>query len=122
MGGRLGRPHSPSLNSLETGKPHVPLPVIEHRAAQTQNKRTQTSMPQVGIETTTPVFERAKTAIVIGKTSSCLTQSTRCLHYKLNRLTMFKERTVIIERITRNTARLWDIMLDQMLHIVTTLI
>jgi hypothetical protein len=31
-----------------------------HRAAQTQNKRTQTSMPRVGFETTIQVFERAK--------------------------------------------------------------
>jgi hypothetical protein len=44
-----------------------------HRTAQTQNKRTQTSMLQVEFEITIPVFERAKTvhaldraAIVIG--------------------------------------------------------
>jgi hypothetical protein len=36
-----------------------PLPI--QRRTQTQNKRTQTSMPQVGFESTTPVFERAKT-------------------------------------------------------------
>jgi hypothetical protein len=30
------------------------------RTVQTQNKRTQTSMPRVGFETTTPVSERAK--------------------------------------------------------------
>jgi hypothetical protein len=45
-----------------------------HRTTQTQNKRTQTSMPGVEFEPTTPVFERAKTvhasghaATVIGK-------------------------------------------------------
>jgi hypothetical protein len=32
-----------------------------HRTTQTQNKRTQTSMPRVGFEPTIPVFERAKT-------------------------------------------------------------
>jgi hypothetical protein len=32
-----------------------------HRTAQTQNKRTQTSMPRVGFELTIPVFKRAKT-------------------------------------------------------------
>jgi hypothetical protein len=32
-----------------------------HRTTQTQNKRTQTSMPQVGFEPKTRVFERAKT-------------------------------------------------------------
>jgi hypothetical protein len=51
----------------------VARPLPEHRIAQTQSKRTQTSMPQVGFEPTIPVFERAKTihaldpaAIVIG--------------------------------------------------------
>jgi hypothetical protein len=32
-----------------------------HRTTQTQNKRTQTSMPQVRFEPTIPVLERAKT-------------------------------------------------------------
>jgi hypothetical protein len=44
------------------------LPI--HRTTQTQNKRTQTSMPRVGLEPTIPAFERAKTsdraATVIG--------------------------------------------------------
>jgi hypothetical protein len=41
------------------GKPIVrPLPT--HRTTQTQNKRTQTSMPRVGFEPTTPMFKRAK--------------------------------------------------------------
>jgi hypothetical protein len=36
-----------------------PLPT--HSTVQTQNKRTQTSMPRVGLEPRTQVFERAKT-------------------------------------------------------------
>jgi hypothetical protein len=48
--GLLGRGTSPSAR---------PLPA--HRTAQTQNKRTQTSMSWVGLEPTIPVFERAKT-------------------------------------------------------------
>jgi hypothetical protein len=32
-----------------------------HRTTQTQNKRTQTSMPRVGFELTIPVFEQEKT-------------------------------------------------------------
>jgi hypothetical protein len=32
-----------------------------HKTIQTQNKRTQESMPRVGFEPTTPVFKRAKT-------------------------------------------------------------
>jgi hypothetical protein len=35
-----------------------------HGIAQTQNKRIQTSMPQVGFEPTIPVYERAKTVIM----------------------------------------------------------
>jgi hypothetical protein len=42
------------------------------RTAQTQNKRTQTAMPQVRFEATTPVFERAKTV------SSCLRLRGHC--------------------------------------------
>jgi hypothetical protein len=36
-----------------------PLPT--HRTTQTQNKSTQTSIPQVGFEPTVPMFERVKT-------------------------------------------------------------
>jgi hypothetical protein len=38
-----------------------PLLIHVHRTTQTQNKRTQTFMPLVGLEPTTPVFERTKT-------------------------------------------------------------
>jgi hypothetical protein len=47
--------HQPVLRSLPT-----------HRTTQTPNKRTQTSVPRVAFETTTPVFERAKTVHVLG--------------------------------------------------------
>jgi hypothetical protein len=39
----------------------VARPQPRHRTTQTQNKRTQTFMPQVGFEPTIPVFKRAKT-------------------------------------------------------------
>jgi hypothetical protein len=39
----------------------VARPLPTHRTTQTQNKRTQTSMPLVGFEPTTPVFEQART-------------------------------------------------------------
>jgi hypothetical protein len=42
-----------------TGDQPVARPLPTHRT-QTQNKRTQTSMPRVGFEPMTPVFERAK--------------------------------------------------------------
>jgi hypothetical protein len=43
-----------------TGDQPVARPLPAHRTAQTQYKRKQTSMPQVGFEATIPVFERAK--------------------------------------------------------------
>jgi hypothetical protein len=43
-----------------TGEQPVSRPLPTHRTTQTQNKRTQTSMPRVGLEPTIPVFERAK--------------------------------------------------------------
>jgi hypothetical protein len=43
------------------GDQPVVRPLLAHRIAQIQNKRTQTSMPQVGFEPTIPVFARAKT-------------------------------------------------------------
>jgi hypothetical protein len=39
----------------------VARPLPAHKTAQTQNKRTQTSMLRVGFEPTTPAFQRAKT-------------------------------------------------------------
>jgi hypothetical protein len=44
-----------------TGDQPVARPLPTHRTTQTQNKRTQTSMPRVRFEPTIPVFERAKT-------------------------------------------------------------
>jgi hypothetical protein len=52
----------------------VARPLATHRATQTQNKRTQTSMPRVVFESTIPVFERSKTvhaATVMGE--NCIT-------------------------------------------------
>jgi hypothetical protein len=44
-----------------TGDQPVARPLPAHRTAQTQNKRTHTSMLRVGFEPTIPVFERGKT-------------------------------------------------------------
>jgi hypothetical protein len=44
-----------------TGHQPVAKPLPIHRTTQTHNKPTETSMPRVGFEATTPVFERAKT-------------------------------------------------------------
>jgi hypothetical protein len=44
-----------------TGDQPVARSLPIHRTTQTQNKHTQTSMPRVGFEPTTPAFEREKT-------------------------------------------------------------
>jgi hypothetical protein len=44
-----------------TGDQPVARPLPIHRSTQTQNKRTQTSMPSVEFEPTITVFQRAKT-------------------------------------------------------------
>jgi hypothetical protein len=44
-----------------TGDQPVARPLSTHRTTQTQNKRTQTSMPRVRFEPTTAVFEHEKT-------------------------------------------------------------
>jgi hypothetical protein len=55
-----------------TGDPLVARPLPTHRTAQTQNKRTQTSMPQVQFEPTIPVFERTKTVHVLHRAASVI--------------------------------------------------
>jgi hypothetical protein len=47
--------------TLWTGDQPVARPLPTHRKTQTQNKRTETSMPRVAFEATIPVFERTKT-------------------------------------------------------------
>jgi hypothetical protein len=47
------------------GDQPVTRPLPAQRTAQTQSKRTQTTMPQVGLEPTIPVFEWAKTVHAI---------------------------------------------------------
>jgi hypothetical protein len=70
-----------------TGDKPVARPLPTHRRTQTQNKRTQISMPRVGFEPTIPAFERTKTvhlldcaAIVIG--FSCLRVSRNVIHLR----------------------------------------
>jgi hypothetical protein len=49
-----------SVDSLDKDQP-VARPLSARRTTETRKKRTQTSMPQVGFEPMTTVFERAKT-------------------------------------------------------------
>jgi hypothetical protein len=45
---------------LDGGSAHRKAATYTHRTARTENKRTQTSMPQVGFDPMITVFERAK--------------------------------------------------------------
>jgi hypothetical protein len=50
----------------------VARPLPTHRIAQTQNKRTQTSMSQVRSEPTIPVFEQAKTVHALDRVATVI--------------------------------------------------
>jgi hypothetical protein len=47
-------------------------PARRKAATYTQNKRTQTFMPRVGFEPTTPVFERAKTVYALDRAATVI--------------------------------------------------
>jgi hypothetical protein len=43
-----------------------------HRTIQTQNKRTQTSMPRVGFEPMTPVFQQTKRVYALDRAAAVI--------------------------------------------------
>jgi hypothetical protein len=53
---------------------------LMHRTTQTQNKRRQTSMPRVGFEPKTPVFERAKTIHALRPVHNTRARATAYTH------------------------------------------
>jgi hypothetical protein len=55
-----------------TGDRPVVRPLPTHRTRQTQNKRTQASMPWAGFEPTTPAFERAKTTHSLDRSATVI--------------------------------------------------
>jgi hypothetical protein len=55
-----------------TGHHPFARPLPTHRTTQTQNKRTQTSIPWVGFEPTISVFERAKTVHALDCTATVI--------------------------------------------------
>jgi hypothetical protein len=55
-----------------TGDQPVARPLLTHRTTQTQNKRTQTSMPRMRFEPTTPVFERRKTVHALDRAATVI--------------------------------------------------
>jgi hypothetical protein len=55
-----------------TGDQPVARPLPAHRTVQTQNRRTQTSMPQVVFEPTILVFERPKAVRALDRAASVI--------------------------------------------------
>jgi hypothetical protein len=89
-----------------TGNQPVARPLPTHRKTQTQNKRTQTSMPRMGFETTIPEFERAKTVhaldratIVIGIVVLVILNPQTWLKIKLDRQVLAHINVPIYARI-----------------------
>jgi preprotein translocase subunit SecG len=70
------------------GDQPVARPLPAHRTKQTRNKRTQTSMPQIGFEPAIPVFERAKTVHALDRATTVIVflfiYLTKILHAFLN--------------------------------------
>jgi hypothetical protein len=64
---------------------HQPVvrPLPTHRTTQTQNKRTQTSMPHAGFEATIPVFQRAKTVHALDRAATVTGYNTSRIHIKI---------------------------------------
>jgi hypothetical protein len=58
-----------------TGDQPVARPLPIHRTTQTQNIRTQTSIPRVGFEPTAPVFEPAKTVHALERAATVICSS-----------------------------------------------
>jgi hypothetical protein len=61
-----------------TGDQPVVRPLPIYRIAQRQNKRTQTSMPRAGFESTTAVFERVKTIHVLDRAATLMGSINEC--------------------------------------------
>jgi hypothetical protein len=59
-----------------TGDQPIARPQSTHRSAQTQNKRTQISMREVGFERTIRVFERAKTVHALHRAANVIGNRT----------------------------------------------
>jgi late competence protein required for DNA uptake (superfamily II DNA/RNA helicase) len=60
----------------------IARPLPAHRTGQTQNKLTQTSIPQVGFESTNPVLERGKTVHAVDGAVNVIGHGDRLLAKK----------------------------------------
>jgi hypothetical protein len=67
-----------------TGDQSVARALPTHRTTQTQNKSKQISMPRVGFEPTTPVFERTKIFHALDRTTTVIGSENRTCVYLNN--------------------------------------
>jgi hypothetical protein len=67
-----------------TGDQPVARPLPTHRTTQTQNKHTQTCMPRVGFEPTTPEFERVERVHALDRAAIVIGQCTEYKHINPN--------------------------------------
>jgi hypothetical protein len=65
-----------------TGDQPIARPLPTHRTTQTQNKRTQTSMPWVGFEPTISAFERAQTFLALVRAATVIGKALRWCRYE----------------------------------------
>jgi hypothetical protein len=64
--------YTQTVGLLGTGDQPVTRPLPTPRTTQTQNRRTQTSMPRVGVEPPIPVLERAKTVHALDRAAAVI--------------------------------------------------
>jgi hypothetical protein len=91
-----------------TGDQPVARPLPAHRTAQTQNKRTQTSMPWVEFEPTNPAFERAKTVHALDRAAGHCDRQVMYLSHYIREL-LPETRAVLIHVYKRKT---WYVIRD----------
>jgi hypothetical protein len=79
-----------------TGDQPVARPLPKHRTTQTQNKRTQTTIPRMGFEPTTIEFEQAKTGHTLDRAATvigCLTIPLLEVYYEMYTIAFLKTTT-----------------------------
>jgi hypothetical protein len=88
------------------GDEPVARPQPTHRTAQTQNMRTETSIPRVGFEPTTPAFERAKTIHVLDRAASVIGRN----------ISYFEENILQIRQISITVWYVWNSLRNYSKH------
>jgi hypothetical protein len=81
-----------------TGDQPITRPLPTHRTTPSQNKPTQTSMPRVGLEPTTLVFERAKAVHALDRATDMIGRIPIQENKQTNSVALVRKRTIPTER------------------------